>query len=99
MTNDQRLLTLLMSRVLPAVPAVLAHLEPFGRLLLVLRRAVVPAFALGARQGDDVSHRLNPVGFRLRALGFGLQALGNAKSLEPKAQSLFDDLRDRSGAH
>ena len=45
-----------MSRMLPAKPAVLAHLEPLGRLLLVLGRAVVPAFTLGARQGNYVSH-------------------------------------------
>src|SRR3954462_12435944 len=45
-----------MRDVLPAEAAVLAQLEPFARLLLVLRRAVVAAFALGARQGDDVSH-------------------------------------------
>ena len=48
-----------MARVLPAEPAVLAHLEPFGRLLLVLRRAVIPAFALGTRHRDDVSHTVN----------------------------------------
>ena len=45
-----------MSGVLPAEAAELAHLEPLGRLLLVLRRAVIPAFALGARHRDDVSH-------------------------------------------
>jgi hypothetical protein len=40
--------------------AVLAQLDPFGRLLLVLRRAVVAAFALLARHRDDVSHSCNP---------------------------------------
>src|SRR5580765_8998031 len=45
-----------MARVLPAKPAVLAHLEPIGRLLLVLRRAVVAPFALQTRQRHDVSH-------------------------------------------
>jgi hypothetical protein len=44
------------SRVLPAVPAVLAHREPLGRFLSVLRRAVVAAFAVAARHRDDVSH-------------------------------------------
>ena len=50
------LLRLLVPRVLPAIPAVLAHLETLGRLLPVLRRAVVPALALKARQRNDVSH-------------------------------------------
>jgi hypothetical protein len=45
-----------MSRVLPAIPAVLAHLETLGRLLSVLRRAVVAALTVAARQSDDVSH-------------------------------------------
>ena len=40
--------------------AVLAQLEPFARLLLVLGRAVIPALTLGARQGDDVSHKFVP---------------------------------------
>src|SRR3972149_11926476 len=41
------------SRVLAAEPAVLAHLEPLGRPLLVLGRAVVAPFALLAGPGDD----------------------------------------------
>ncbi len=45
-----------MRRVLAAEAAELIELQPLRRLLLVLRRAVVPAFALGARQRDDVSH-------------------------------------------
>jgi hypothetical protein len=45
-----------MSRVLPAEPAELAHLEPFSRLLLVLRRAVVAPLTFEARERDDVSH-------------------------------------------
>ena len=45
-----------MARMLPAEPAVLAHLEPFGRLLLVLRRAVIAPLALEARERDDVPH-------------------------------------------
>jgi hypothetical protein len=40
----------------PAEPAELAHLEPFGRFLLVLRRAVVATLALGAGHRNDVSH-------------------------------------------
>ena len=45
-----------MRRVLAAEPAELAHLEPLGRLLLVLRRAVVAPLALAGTQRDDVSH-------------------------------------------
>jgi hypothetical protein len=45
-----------MARVLPAEPAVLAHLEPFGRLFFVLRRAVIAPLALEARERDDVPH-------------------------------------------
>jgi hypothetical protein len=56
----RNLLALLMARVLPAEPAVLAHLEPIGRLLLVLRRAVVAPFALQTRQSDDISHGCIP---------------------------------------
>src|SRR5262245_37305638 len=50
------LLLLLVSGVLAAETAVLAHLEPLGGLLLVLGRAVVAALAVAARQLDDVSH-------------------------------------------
>ena len=60
-------LALLVSRVLPAEAAELAQLEPLGRLLLVLRRAVVATLALGARHRDDVSHRDSlPARVRLR---------------------------------
>src|SRR6187200_3132054 len=45
-----------MRHVLPAEPAVLVELEAIGRLLLVFRRAVIPAFAHRARQADDISH-------------------------------------------
>src|SRR5262245_29548021 len=45
-----------MGRMLAAEPAELRELEPIGRLLLVLRRAVVPPLALGARERDDVAH-------------------------------------------
>jgi hypothetical protein len=34
----------------------LAHLQPLGRLLLVLGRAVVAPLTLEARKRDDVSH-------------------------------------------
>jgi hypothetical protein len=42
--------------MLLAEAAVLAQFEALGRLLPVLRRAVVPALTVEARQGDDVSH-------------------------------------------
>ena len=51
------LLRLLVPRVLPAEPAVLAQLEALGRLLAILRRAVIPALTFGARERDDVSHK------------------------------------------
>jgi hypothetical protein len=47
---------LFVSSVLPAEPAVLAHLEAFGRLLLVLGRAVIAPLTFEARERDDVSH-------------------------------------------
>jgi hypothetical protein len=52
----RQLFRLLMRRVLPAEPAEFAHLEPLGRLLLVLRRAVVTPLTFQAGQRDDVSH-------------------------------------------
>jgi hypothetical protein len=42
--------------MLPAEAAVLVELDPLRRLLLVLRRAVVPALAVAAREMNDVSH-------------------------------------------
>jgi hypothetical protein len=54
--SNSLLLGLPVRDVLAAEAAVLAQLDPFARLLLVLRGAVVTAFALGARQGDDVTH-------------------------------------------
>src|SRR6188472_174328 len=62
------LLRLLVRRVLSAEAAELAELQPLGRLLLVLRRAVVAPLTFGARQRNDVSHGENPV--RLWTLGF-----------------------------
>src|SRR4029077_8200879 len=50
------LLALFVSRMFPAEPAELAHLETLGRLLLVLRRAVVAPLTLRAGERDDVSH-------------------------------------------
>src|SRR5687767_15264742 len=51
-----RLLLLLMRLMLTTERTVLLHLEPFCRLLLVLRRAVVAALAFAARQLNDVAH-------------------------------------------
>ena len=45
-----------MSRMFPAEATELAEFQPIGRLLLVLRRAVVAPLALGAGERDDVSH-------------------------------------------
>ena len=50
----------LVRRVLAAVSAELVELEPLGALPAVLRRAVIPPFALGARQGDDFTHQRDP---------------------------------------
>jgi hypothetical protein len=52
----------LMRRVLATEATVLAELEPLGRLLLVLRRAVVPALALTTGQLNDVSHKSTRAG-------------------------------------
>ncbi len=46
-----------MRRVLAAEPAELVELQPFRRLLLVLRRAVVAPLTVAAREMNDVSHR------------------------------------------
>ena len=50
------LLRFFVRRVLTAEATVLVELNAFRRLLLVLRRAVVPALALAAGQMNDVSH-------------------------------------------
>src|SRR5262245_52279660 len=96
-----------MPRVLAAEAAVLAQLEPLGRLLLVLGRAVVAPLTLVARQSDDVSHnwtlvRLQAPGSRLQAParhtepGAGHRALPEA--WYPVPEALFNDLGDRAGA-
>jgi hypothetical protein len=46
----------------------LAHLQPLGRLLLVLGRAVVAPLTLDAGERDDVSHN--------SLLGFGNRGIG-----------------------
>ena len=56
-TTDSRLLRLLVPRVLLAEATVLAQFQALGRLLPVLRRAVIPALTFGTRQRNDVSHK------------------------------------------
>jgi hypothetical protein len=53
----RQLLRLLVPRVLLAEPAVLAQFEALGRLLAILRRAVIPALTVQARKRNDVSHK------------------------------------------
>jgi hypothetical protein len=49
-------LRLFVRRVLAAEATELVELQPFGRLLLVLGRAVIAPFAVAAREMNDVSH-------------------------------------------
>src|SRR5262245_31662663 len=49
-------LTLPVGSVFATEAAELGKLQPLGRLLLVLRRAVIAPLALSARERDDVSH-------------------------------------------
>jgi hypothetical protein len=46
--------------MLATEPAVLAELKLVGRILLVFRGGIVPLLALGARQGDDITHSRIP---------------------------------------
>src|SRR3954452_24131392 len=55
-TFIRQLLRSFVSRVFPTEAAVLAEFQPLGRLLLVLRRAVVAPLTFEAREADDVSH-------------------------------------------
>ena len=45
-----------MRSVLPAKATVLVEFNTLRRLLLVLRRAVVPALTVAAREMNDVAH-------------------------------------------
>src|SRR5262249_12468543 len=58
-SQSYRSLAFLVSRMFSTELAVLAHLDSLCRLLLVLRRAVVPALALLASHRNDVSHGAN----------------------------------------
>ena len=55
-SSSDHLFRFLMSGVLAAEPAELVELQTLRTLLAVLGRAVVAAFALGARQRNDLSH-------------------------------------------
>src|SRR5262245_47558061 len=63
-----RLPRFLVGRVGPAPTAELLELEPLGRSLLVLRRRVVAALALGTLESNHVAHGL------LQDLGYGAGA-------------------------
>src|SRR5437867_3682076 len=56
----QPLLRLLVRSMFSAEAAELRELQPLGRFLLVLRRAVVAPLALGARERDQISHWSSP---------------------------------------
>jgi hypothetical protein len=66
-TAHYLLLRLFVRRMLATEAAVLAELDPLGRLLLVLGRAVVPALAVAARHVNDVAH------FRILAVDVGIK--------------------------
>jgi hypothetical protein len=55
-SEARSLFGLFVSGVLPAVPAVLAHLETLGRLLPVFRGGVVATLTVATRERNDVSH-------------------------------------------
>src|SRR5262249_6962335 len=83
------LLLLFVRSVLATEAAVLAHLEPLGRLLLVLRRAVVAALTFAARHGYDVAHTPALLeNLRNRAGADGASAFADGE-----AEALFE--RDR----
>lgn len=53
--QNSSLFILSMQPMTAAAAAELVELEPSGRVLLVLRRYIVPLFALGALQNDIIS--------------------------------------------
>src|SRR5215470_4618293 len=76
--------------MLPAERAVLAHLEALGRLLPILRSAVIPPLALGARQRDDVSHGEIPIPTLRKNLRDGPGANRAAALPNREASTLFE---------
>src|SRR6185295_14991083 len=93
--SHRKSLRLFMRRVFAAEAAVLVELDPLRRLLLVLRRAVVPALAVAARHVNDVSHCWILVGIRYQVSGIRYQVSGF------RYQSccyLLDDFRHRTRA-
>jgi hypothetical protein len=63
------LLGFLMIGVLPAKTAVLAQLDPVGRILLVLHGVVVPLLALGASQHNLLANGVCHLGHLLPEWG------------------------------
>src|SRR5437762_1349889 len=88
------LLTLLVSGVLPTEAAKLRELQPLGRLLLVLRRAVVAPPAHGARERHDVSH-----GFAFRSLFDDIGHRAGADRPAALADREARALLERDGRH
>src|SRR6186997_2603509 len=88
-----------MRLVAAAEPAVLAQLQPLARLLLVLGRAVVAPLTFRARQGDDVSHCSVPCQLPTPQLPTPNFPAAWELGRWELTDSLFDNLRDRAGAH
>ena len=62
-----------MKSMLVTEPAILLVLDPTGLLLLVLRRRIISAFAVGAFQCDDVSHDYTPLSIFSIELATGIE--------------------------
>ncbi len=69
-TTNPQLLILAMQAVAAAATAEFIQLKPVRRVLFILRRHVIPLFALGALQNDVISrHNLPRCGPRSKARG------------------------------
>src|SRR5262249_34312590 len=79
------LLALLVCRVLPAEAAELREFQPFRRLLLVLRRAVIAPLALLTSERDDVSHGYIPE--RIGDWGMGIGGIGESPTPQSAIRS------------
>jgi hypothetical protein len=71
--------------VLGAEPAILLVLHAAGLFLLVLRGGIVPPLAVGALEGDNVSHTIS--GYA-RAVNVLVLLLELATGIEPVTSSL-----------